>query len=209
MHAGMHRGAGALWAVREGWAVSGAAAGASVEARIVARLTERFASLGADGRCLFAAEVRVLTWGHISKGAQVVRADFMVSIDDSPLLAVECKGRMEQPVELGRALSQCDDYARATIGANDAAKVPRGWVGRPVWAAVLAFDEAGSRDIVQAHAAMAHRIVGPRNVGFLTREDRGLCIRLGGERYWTEWAGWRADAFARGVRIGSGRTGAP
>lgn len=181
----------------------------SVETRIVARLVERFAALRGAGRCTFAQEVRVLSWGHIGKGVQTIRADFVVSLDDAPLLAVECKGRMEQPVELGKALSQCDDYARARVGANDASRTPPAWIGLPIWAAALAFDAPGSRDTVQAHAAMAHRIVGPRNVGFLEREQRGLCFRLGGERWWSEWSGWRADAFARGTRIGSGRMPAP
>lgn len=181
----------------------------SVEDRIVARLELRFAALRDEGRCVYAREVRVLTWGHIAKGPQTGRADFVLSLDDSPLIAVECKGRMEQPAELGRALSQCDDYARAQIGVNDLARVPREWSGRPIWGAALAFDAAGSRESVQAHALSAHRIVGPRNVGFLEREDRGLCLRYGGERYWSEWSGWRTDAFARGVRIGSGRASAP
>lgn len=179
----------------------------SIEARIVARLVERFTALG--DRCVMGQEVRVLSWGHIAKGAKVIRADFVVSLDDAPLLAVEVKGRFDQPVELGRALSQCDDYARAQIGANDIARVPPSWNGRPIWAAALAFDLAKSEPNVQAHAAMAPRIVGPRNVGFLEAEDRGLCFRLGGERWWTEWNGWRADAFARGVRIGSGRGSPP
>ena len=181
----------------------------SIEACIVQRLAKRFQRLTAEGRCLFAQEVRVLSWGHIGKGVQTVRADFGVSLDDSPLLAIECKGRLEQPVELGRALSQCDDYARAKVGANDAARVPISWIDRPIWGAALAFDLPGSRETVQAHATMAHRIVGPRNVGFLEREDRGLCLRLGGERWWTEWSGWRADAFARGTRLGSGRSDMP
>ncbi len=181
----------------------------SFETRIVARLVQRFSELRDGGRCVFGQEVRVLSWGHIGKGVQTIRADFVVSLDDAPLVAIECKGRLEQPVELGRALSQCDDYARARVGANDAAKTPPAWIGRPIWASALAFDLPGSRETVQAHAAMAHRIVGPRNVGFLEREERGLCLRLGGERWWTEWNGWRADAFARGTRIGSGRTSAP
>lgn len=181
----------------------------SVEARIVARLTERFSALRDEGRCQFAREVRVLSWGHIGKGQQVIRPDFVVSLDDSPLVAVECKGRFEQPVELGRALSQCDDYARAKIGANDVASVPVRWMEMPIWAAALAFDTAASAASVQAHRVMADRIVGPRNVGFLVRESRGLCFTLGGERWWSQWNGWRAGAFARGVRLGSTRQAAP
>jgi hypothetical protein len=181
----------------------------SVEDRITERLQGHFLRLGAAGRCLWAREVRVLTWGHISHGAKIVRADLVVSIDDGPLCAIEVKGRFEQPVDLGKALSQCDDYARATVGANDAAKVPPAWIGRPIWGAFLACDLDSSRDTVQQHAQMAHRIVGPRRVGFIAREDRGLCLRLGGERYWSEWNGWRADAFARGVRIGSSKDAAP
>ncbi len=181
----------------------------SIETQIVQRLQARFQALADEGRCVFAREVRLLSWGHIGKGVQTVRADFVVSLDDAPLLAIECKGRLEQPVDLGRALSQCDDYARAKVGANDASRVPLIWLDRPIWGAALAFDLPGSRETIQAHTVMAHRIVGPRNVGFLEREDRGLCFRLGGERWWSEWAGWRADAFARGTRIGSGRTDAP
>lgn len=182
----------------------------SVEARIVSRLADRFLQLAEAGRCVFAREVRVLSWGHIGKGVQTIRADFVVSLDDAPLLAIECKGRMEQPVELGRALSQCDDYARAKIGANDASRVPVAWMDRPIWGAALAFDLPGSRDTVQQHAIMAHRIVGPRNVGFLRRSEAGdLELLLGGERWWSERAGWRADAFARGTRIGSGRSNMP
>lgn len=181
----------------------------SVEAAIVARLTERFAALRHSGRCGFAKEVWLLTWGHIAAGAQRVRSDFVVSLDDAPLLAVEVKGIMEQPADLGRALSQCDDYARAQVAMNDAAKLPVGWIGRPIWGAALAFDLPRSRETVQQHADAAQRIIGPRKVGFLAREDRGLCLRIGGERWWSEWNGWRADAFARGSRIGSGKIGSP
>lgn len=180
----------------------------SREQQIVERLGARFAALHEAGRCMFAQEVRVQTWGHIAKGAKMIRADFIVSLDDAPLCAVEVKGQLEQPVELGRALSQCDDYARATIGVNDVTKVPRLWFGKPVWAAFLAYDRPGSRLTVQDHDVRAQRIYGPRNVGFLEREERGLCLRLGGERWWTEWYGWRADAFSRNTRIGSGRNGA-
>lgn len=176
-----------------------------IEARIVARLVARFTALRDAGRCAFAQEVRVLSWGHIALGAKTIRPDFIVSMDESPLIAVEVKGAMEQPAELGRALGQCDDYARARMGANDVSKVPQSWIGRPIWAAALAFHFEGSSDGVRAHADMAHRIVGPRNVGFLAREARGLCLRLGGERYWSEWNGWRTDAFSRGVRVGSAR----
>lgn len=181
----------------------------SIEARIVERLLGRFTDLRAAGRCIFGHEVRVLTWGHIEKGAQTVRPDFVVSFDDGPLCAIEVKGRLEKPVELGRALSQCDDYARSRIGANDASKVPVAWLGRPIWAAFLAFDLPGSEEAVRQHAAMAPRIVGPRNVGLFSSDHCGLTLHLGGERYWSEARGWRADAFARGVRIGSGRVSAP
>lgn len=181
----------------------------SVEARIVARLVERFTALCDAGRCVLGREVRVLTWGHIERGAQTVRPDMVVSLDDGPLCAIEVKGRLEKPADLGRALSQCDDYARSRVAANDAAKVPVSWMGRPVWGAFLAFDLPGSEEAVRQHAAMAPRIVGPRNVGLLSSDHCGLTLHMGGERYWSEARGWRADAFARGVRIGSSRAGAP
>ena len=39
------------------------------EPAIVRRLQERFTTLRDAGRCEFAQEVRVLSWGHIARGA--------------------------------------------------------------------------------------------------------------------------------------------
>jgi hypothetical protein len=191
----------------------------SVESKIVQRLAARFTALRDAGRCQFGQEIRVLSWGHIGHGQKTIRPDFVVSFDDSPLIAIEVKGCLEKVADLGRALSQCDDYARARVGANDATILPPNWIGRPIWGAALAFHPKGSGPDVQAAVLVeeetgkargaAHRLFGPRNVGFLAVEDRGLCLRVGGERWWREWAGWREDAFARGARVGSGRLDAP
>jgi hypothetical protein len=189
----------------------------SVEARIVERLELRFKELSEQGRCIFAKEVRVLTWGHISEGTpRMVRPDFVVSWDHGPLVAIECKGRFEDRTDLGRALSQSADYARAKIGINAADRVPQDWLDRPIWAAALAYDYTNCELKIKTAHEEAHRIYGPRNVGFLKtlifvsdQEKRGIVFTLGGERYWSEERGWRKDALVRGVRVGSGRIDAP
>lgn len=50
-----------------------------------------------------------------------------------------------------------------------------------------------------------------RGVVLAILDRRATLLRsgIGGERYWSEARGWRADAFARGVRLGSQRQGAP
>lgn len=184
----------------------------SIEANISARLAERFEVLRAEGRCEYAAEVWLLTWGHIGKGAQRVRADFVLSLDGGPLLVVEVKGRFGRGVEMGDALRQTADYARAQVAAaqtvgND---VPRAWHGAPIRWAALAYDYAALPEHLAGHQEAAHRLFGPQNVGFLTNDRwQGLKFTLGGDRYWSDKHGWRENAAARTVRVGSQRQGAP
>lgn len=183
----------------------------AIEARIVAALRKRFFLLEEAGRCSFAEEVRLLSWGHISDGKpHVMRADFVVTWDDGPLIAIECKGRFEARTDLGKVLSQAGDYARAEVGANAIDKVPPSWVGKPIWAAALAFDYQNSSERSQRAMDEAHRLYGPRNVGFLTVDRwQGLKFTLGADRYWSEEYRWRVGACLRGLRVGSGRKDIP
>lgn len=182
----------------------------SVEAKIVARLKARFSELRDQGRCVFGHEVRVLGWGHICDGKpHVMRPDFVVSWDDGPLVAIECKGRFDERTDMGRALKQAHDYSRAQVAANDASRVPPEWIGKPIWASALAFDLPGSPQKIHGATSEAHRLLGPFNCGFLKRAPFGLIFTIGEQRYWSEDFKWRADAFARGVRVGSLRKDAP
>lgn len=186
-------------------------AGVSVEAAIVERLTQRFDALSTEGRCTFATEVWLLTWGHIAKGAKRVRADFVVCFDGGPLLAVECKGRPAKAAEFGDALRQTGDYARAQVAPQVIPEgMPQAWIGLPIRWAALAFDYEAQSDWLAEHERAAHRLFGSSNVGFL-RVDRwqGLKFMLGGDRYWSEAHGWRENALSRNSRVGSQRDGIP
>lgn len=182
----------------------------SVEDMIKARLAKRFAALAAEDRCAFADEVWLLTWGHIAKGAKRVRADFVVSLDGGPLLAVECKGAIGRAAELGDALRQTGDYARAQV-APQVIRVglPQSWIGAPIRWAALAFKYDATREWVEQHEKAAHRLFGPANVGFM-RVDKwqGLKFVLGGDRYWSERESWRENAMMRTTRVGSQREAA-
>lgn len=182
--------------------------GESVEDIVKARLEARFSALALEDRCAFAREVWLLTWGHIAKGAKRVRADFVVSLDGGPLLAVECKGTITHMVELGDAMRQAGDYARAQVAPQLVGPgIPP--VGAPIRWAALAFNYASMSEPVSRHEEAAHRLFGPANVGFL-RMDRwqGLKFVLGSNRYWSEAHGWRADALTRTTRVGSQRESA-
>jgi hypothetical protein len=182
----------------------------STEARIVQRLVERFDALRTAVRCIYAQEVWLLTWGHISKGAKRVRADFVVSLDGGPLLVVECKGDLDRPAALGDALRQCSDYARAQVaGAQTVGNsTPRAWMSQPIRWAALAYNYNSQPVHVEQHRDAADRLFGPSNVGFLRLDKwQGLKFTLGADRYWSEAHGWRENAAARTVRIGSQREG--
>lgn len=182
----------------------------SIEDQIKARLEARFENLAHDDRCVYAREVWLLTWGHIAKGAKRVRADFVVSFDGGPLLAVECKGELTRAAELGDALRQTGDYARAQVAPQVVqAGFPRIWIGQPIRWAALAFKYDATKEFVHEHEKAAHRLFGPSNVGFL-RVDKwqGLKFVLGGDRYWSEKEGWRENAMTRTTRIGSQRESA-
>jgi hypothetical protein len=184
----------------------------SVEAAISARLAERFEWLRAEGRCEYAAEVWLLTWGHIGKGAQRVRSDYVVSFDGGPLLVVEVKGAFGRQAEMGDALRQTADYARAQVAAAQTVgnAVPRAWHGAPIRWAALAYHYRATPDHLKPAEDAAQRLFGPQNVGFLTNDKwQGLKFTLGADRYWSEANGWRENAAARTVRVGSQRKGAP
>jgi hypothetical protein len=181
----------------------------SEEDLIKERLTARFEKLHTEGRCVFAREVWLMTWGHITKGAQRVRADFVASLDGGPLLAVECKGSFCRQAEIGDALRQTGDYARAQVAPQEVKnRLPPTWVGNPIRWAALAYNYRSIPPHIQPAAEAAHRLFGPSNVGFLTVDKwQGLKFILGADRYWSEANGWRVNAMVRTTRLGTQRMG--
>lgn len=179
----------------------------TVEAEVSAGLRTHLERLAAEGRCEWRPEVRLLAWTHASKTrADTLRIDYVCSFDGGPLVGIEVKRRPDQPVELGRALFQCAQYAAAVVAPQLATRVPQAWVGQPLKAVFLRVDRRGMRETVEEHAKAAVRLYGPANVGFLhvTRWN-GVLLNIGGDRWWCERWGYRANAFDRGSRVGNGR----
>jgi hypothetical protein len=171
------------------------------EAEISAELVADLRRL--SDRCLFRSEVRMLCWTHAMKGKpDPLRIDFVMELEGR-ILGIEVKRAPTRAAELGQYLLQASQYAVGVIAANGA-EVPQKWTGRPLEAVFVRTKFTRADEYMRQHAFAAHRLFGAANVGFLTREARGLCLRLCGERFWTEWTGYHQGMLAKVTRAGSG-----
>lgn len=153
-------------------------------------------------RCIWRSEVWMLCWTHsLREKADRLRIDFVAELDGR-LIGIEAKAPAEHAAELGRDLLQCAQYAAGKIAANRA-EVPQHWIGRPLAGVFLRTKCSRTDDWMWRHTHSAHRLYGPANVGFLVREPRGLCLRLCGERFWTEWSGWHQGMLKKASRVGN------
>ena len=176
------------------------------EAAISSHLRQHLERLATLGRCVWRAEVRLLAWTHASKSRpDVLRLDFIAQFDAGPLVGIEVKRRLDRPAELGRALTQCAQYASAQVAAAQAQRVPAEWISQPLAGVFLRLDSRNLSADVAAHAAAATRLFGPAGVGFasVTKWD-GLRLDICAGRWWSERDGYRADALARKFRVGNG-----
>lgn len=172
------------------------------EAEISAELVADLRRLG--DRCLFRPEVRMLCWTHAMKSKpDPLRIDFVAELDGR-ILGIEVKRAPTRASELGQYLLQASQYAVGVIAANPA-NVPQKWTGRPVEAVFVRTKLTRCDEFMHSHAMAAHRLFGAANVGFVTREARGLCLRLCAERFWTEWSGYHQGMLTKITRVGSGR----
>ena len=173
----------------------------ATEAEISAQLCADLARL-AD-RCIFRPEVWMLCWTHTIRGQpDRLRIDFVAELDGR-LIGIEAKAPAQHAAELGRDLLQCAQYAAGKIGANRS-EVPNTWIGKSLAGVFLRTRVSRHDEWMEKHAFAAHRLYGPANVGFLVRERRGLCLRLCGERWWTEWSGWNQGRLTTHARVGNG-----
>lgn len=174
---------------------------ALIERDLVTQLHATLDRLG--DRCVWRAEVWMHCWTHALRGsADRLRIDIVAELDGR-LLGFEVKAPAQQAVELGRDLLQCAQYAAGAIAPNRA-EVPRRWIGQSLTAVFLRTTANRSDDFMAAHYRCAPRIYGPANVGFAVRESRGLCLRLSGERFWTEWSGYHQGMLTKLARVGAG-----
>lgn len=135
--------------------------------------------------------------------ADRLRIDYVVELDGR-LLGVEVKGPPEHMSDLGRDLLQCAQYAAGKIAANRS-DIPQSWIGRPLEAVFLKTKTTGAHDMMMQHFRSAHRLYGPANVGFVTKEHHtGLTLLLCGNRFWTERRGYNQGMLVKNVRIGNG-----
>lgn len=155
-------------------------------------------------RCLWRDQVWMLCWTHTLRGwADRLRIDYVAELDGR-LVGIEVKAPAEHAAELGRDLLQCAQYSAGKIGANRA-EVPQRWIGQALAGVFLRTKHSRQDDWMRQHTFAAHRLYGPANVGFLVKEERGLCLRLSGERFWTEWSGWNQGRLTTNARVGNGR----
>lgn len=172
------------------------------EADIARDLKHELDRLG--DRCVWRSEVWMLCWTHSTrKQADRLRIDFVVELEGR-LIGIETKAPAKQAVELGRHLLQCAQYSAGVIAANRS-DVPQRWIGKPLAGVFLRTRLQRNDAFMERHALSAHRLYGPANVGFFTVEERGICLRLSGERFWTEWSGWHQGMLTKTSRIGSGQ----
>lgn len=176
------------------------------ETELSAALRAHLERLALEGRCVFRPEVWLGVWTHSLKGQMDrLRIDYVAQMDGGPLIGLEVKRRPEQPSDLGRALVQCSQYATAIIAPQLAERIEPAWLGQPLKAVFLRVDQRGMREHIWQHAAAAVRLYGPANVGFAyVTQHNGLNLNIGGDRWWCERWGYRANAMDRTARVGNG-----
>lgn len=176
------------------------------ESEVSKSLVQHLDRLSDEGRCVFYSEVWLNAWTHALKpNADRLRIDFVAQFDSGPPVGIEVKRRPEQPVELGKALHQCSQYAQGVIATQAADRVAPSWLGQPLKAVFLRVEQDGMRETIRQHAAAAVRLYGPANVGFAyVTQSNGLNLNIGGDRWWCERYGYRANAMDRTHRVGNG-----
>lgn len=191
---------------------------AVTEQEVSDRFRAHLVRLTEHGRCVWRPEVRLQAWAHAAHGKMAtLRADYVLTLDGGPLLAVDVKRPPDSGSDIGRAHEQVRQYAGAVVAVATYDRVVPAWVGQPLFAAFLLYDSrhlSEARSIgcpsIADHIAAAARLFGPGNVGFVRYQPHcGLRLELGGDRWWSERDGYRGNAFARGIRVGSQRFPAP
>lgn len=179
------------------------------ETEVSAELRQTFIRMQAAGRCTWMEEVRLMCWTHAQKSRpDFLRIDYVARLDSGPLLGFEVKRRPERPAELGAHLAQCGQYSAGLVTAQIFQSAEcRSWQDQPLAAVFLRVDAEGMDPYVLEHAKAAVRLWGPMNVGFAKiRPKHGLFLQLGtSERWYSERDGYRADAFDRTAKFGSGK----
>lgn len=171
------------------------------ESSISAALRGQLDGLG--DRCIWREEVWMLCWTHsLRRQADRLRIDYVAELDGR-LIGIETKAPPEHAVDIGRYLLQCAQYASGIVAPNRQ-EVPQRWIGKPLAGVFLRTKLYRKDEWIMEHLRAAPRLYGPANVGFLTREKRGLCLRLSGERFWTEWRGWHQGMLNKASRVGNG-----
>lgn len=171
------------------------------EAEISAGLQEDLVRLG--DRCIWHREVWMLCWTHSKRmQADRLRIDYVIELDGR-LLGIEVKAPPPHMSDLGRYLVQCSQYAAGKIGANRS-DIPQSWIGRPIEGVFLRTRTTGAHDMMMQHFRAAHRLYGPANVGFVTKERHtGLTLLLCGNRFWTESRGYNQGMLIKSSQVGS------
>lgn len=155
-------------------------------------------------RCVWRAEVWMRCWTHAAcERADRLRIDYVAELDGR-LVGFEIKAPAESAADLGRQLVQCSQYAAGIIAANHA-DVPQGWIGKPLIGVFLRTTVGRADEFMRDHLRCAPRLYGAANVGFAVFENRGLCLRLCGERFWTEWRGYHQGMLDKTSRRGNGK----
>ena len=175
------------------------------EPQLKARLESVFAAL--EGRCIWRKEVRMLCWTHAGRvKADMLRIDYVLQLDDGPLVGVEVKAPLKRAAELGQSLFQATQYAAGMVAPSTPDRIVQSWVGKPLLAVFL-YTQWGALDAyVVKHADAAQRLYGPANVGMLGLDPHhGLKLTLCADRLWSTTYGWNHGSIARkNPRSGNG-----
>jgi hypothetical protein len=154
-------------------------------------------------RCIWRAEVWMICWTHsLRDQADRLRIDYVAELDGR-LVGIEAKAPAAKCSDLGRDLLQCVQYAAGKIGVNRA-EVPNHWIGQPLAGVFLRTKSARQDPRFLEHARASHRLYGPANVGYVTRECyNGLVLRLCSERFGTERRGYHQGMLVKSHRVGN------
>lgn len=180
------------------------------ERELCGRFEKHLDRLHALGKCEWRREVRMLHWRHAADaGRRTIRIDYVATLDGGPLIGIEAKLAPKRPVDWGRYIKQCADYAASIIGANS--HIPNHWIGKPLHAVFLACEIGTHSDYMRKYHAEAARIGSPFRVGFIRRHGMfGLQLTLSDDdRWWCESYGYRVDFEKRNTVIRAGNGGEP
>ena len=145
----------------------------------------------------------MVCWTHSLRAkADILRIDFVAELDGR-LLGIEVKKPPEHSRDLGLYMVQSAQYAAGVIGAN-VADVPQEWIGRPLEAVFIRTKLTGAHQRLRDHTYAAHRLFGPANVGFVTRERRGCACACAPSGSGPNGAVTIRACYGKVSRIGSG-----